>query len=122
LLVALDSRRAELYLQLFAADRTTPVAAPAARLPDDVAAYVAELIGGMPLLVAGDAAGSAAAGLRQADVTVLEETAPDAQGVAAAAFGELRAGVPARPAHPFYLRPPDVTLPKPRQPVPVGSR
>ena len=46
LLVALDSRRADLYVQLFAGDCATPLAEPAAVLPDRLASYVAGLIGG----------------------------------------------------------------------------
>src|SRR4051794_31351742 len=54
LLVALDSRRDDFYVQLFAADRTTKLAEPAAVLPDRLASYVGEVIGGMTLVIAGD--------------------------------------------------------------------
>src|SRR5262249_27905548 len=113
LLIALDSRRAEFYVQLLTADRITPLAAPQAGLGDGLRDDVAPCAG-RRLTVAGDAAEAAAAALGgEANCTVIADTAPDARGVASAAlceFGGARA-----PVRPFYLRPPDVTLP-PRQP------
>ena len=113
LLVALDSRRDDLYVQLFAADRATPLAAPAAVLPERLADHVAGLIGERPLLLAGDAVESAATALcRRGGVTASVHSAPDARGVIAAARRQLSGGPPAGPVQPFYLRPPDVTLPR----------
>ena len=63
LLVALDSRRADFYIQLFAEDHTTPLAEPVAILPDRMQSYVDGLIGGASLLVAGDMAELVAAAL-----------------------------------------------------------
>ncbi len=122
LLVALDSRRADLYVQLFARDRATPLAEPASISPDRLAAYVAGLIGGATLLIAGDRAELAADALgRDRPVGVIPDSAPDALGVAAAALFGLNSGAPDAPARPLYLRPPDVTLPKGRDPGPVAA-
>ena len=118
LLVALDSRRADLYVQLFARDLASPLAAPQALLPDRLGDYVAGLAPGLrhpdaPLLIAGDAADAAAAALGGRVRCVLAgDSAPDAKGVAVAALAELRSGALAGPVRPLYLRPPDVTVPK----------
>jgi tRNA threonylcarbamoyladenosine biosynthesis protein TsaB len=118
LLVALDSRRADLYVQLFAGDATSPLAAPQALLTDQLALYVARW-DPRSLLIAGDAAEIASAALGgRLRCTVAAASAPDARGVAAAALVELRAGAIADPVRPFYLRPPDVTLPKRPLPAP----
>ena len=114
LLVALDSRRADLYVQLFATDRTRAPDAPVSVLADELAEYVASRIGAVPLLVAGDAAEAAAAALAgRIDCTIAPDSAPDAVGVAAAAMAELTSAAAAAPVRPLYLRPPDVTLRKP---------
>ena len=119
LLVALDSRRADIYVQLFAGD--APLAAPQAVLPDQLSEYVGPDATGMGLLIAGDAAEIAAAALSgHMCCKVSRESAPDAAGVAAAALAELRAGTIPRPVRPFYLRPPDVTLPT--RPLVASSR
>ncbi len=120
LLVALDSRRADLYVQLFAG--AVPLAAPQALLPGDLAAYVARIAGNARLLIAGDAAAAAAASLRaHTGVTVASGSLPDARGVAAAALRHPAAGAADQPARPLYLRPPDVTLPPRRRPGAAAS-
>jgi tRNA threonylcarbamoyladenosine biosynthesis protein TsaB len=112
LLVALDSRRADLYVQLFAADAVSPLAAPQAVLADQLALYVARR-GLRTLLIAGDAAEAAATALGgRVRCALAADSAPGARGVAAAALAELSAGAMAGPVRPLYLRPPDVTLPK----------
>ena len=120
LLVALDSRRAELYVQLFGAPGaplSQPTALPPADLPDLIAASAT----GGRLIVAGDAAEIAAAALCNAvDAVVLPETAADARGVVAALRPEWRGGG-VGPAAPLYLRPPDVTLPKTPEPIALGT-
>lgn len=114
LLVALDSRRIDPYVQLFdeaGAAASDPAAIPLERL----ASHVATAIGGARLRVAGDAAEVAATALGGADnVDLLVDTAPDARGVLAAALRQLAAAVES-PARPLYLRPPDVSLPKARR-------
>jgi tRNA threonylcarbamoyl adenosine modification protein YeaZ len=115
LLVALDSRRDDLYVQLFAADMATPLALPRAVLPDVLSEYVGATCRGAPLLVAGDAAEAAAAALHgQVDVKIIPDSSPNAVGLAAAALEAARSALAAEPVRALYLRPPDVTLPKPR--------
>ena len=136
LLVALDSRRADLYVQLFARETAAPLAAPQAVLADRLGDYVngprvnrlgSGLPGDAPLLIAGDAAEAAviALGGRTA-IAVAGNSAPDAEGVLAAALRQLRSGAPADatagPVRPLYLRPPDVTLPRRPPSLPAASR
>jgi tRNA threonylcarbamoyladenosine biosynthesis protein TsaB len=122
LLVALDSRRPDLYVQLFEPRPTpttalalVPLAAPRALLSDELAAYVAHYTGDARLLVAGDAAAAATAclGTRRGS-RVADASAPDARGVALAALRQPAETAAGRPAQPLYLRPPDVTLPRDR--------
>ncbi|MGH7053078.1 MAG: tRNA (adenosine(37)-N6)-threonylcarbamoyltransferase complex dimerization subunit type 1 TsaB, partial [Stellaceae bacterium] len=54
LLVALESRRADLYVQVFDA-RRRPCGAPLAMMPERLAEAVAAAVGAAPLRVAGDA-------------------------------------------------------------------
>jgi tRNA threonylcarbamoyladenosine biosynthesis protein TsaB len=132
LLVALDSRRADLYVQLFTLDAASALAAPQALLADRLADYVASLPPGVPkgapLLIAGDAAPAAAAALRgYTAIAVADNSAPDAEGVLAAALRQLRFDSPASSVRPLYLRAPDVTLPKSTaaqrpHPIPAAAR
>jgi tRNA threonylcarbamoyladenosine biosynthesis protein TsaB len=117
LLVALDSRREDLYVQLFACGGG-PLADAAAVLPPALDDYLtaARLPQEAPLLIAGDAAAAAAAGLAgRGGVSITRDSAPDALGVAAGALLLLRDGAALGPARPLYLRPPDVTLPNRRR-------
>jgi tRNA threonylcarbamoyladenosine biosynthesis protein TsaB len=113
LLVALESRRADLYAQLF--DRLRrPCGAPFAVMPADLAEAVAAAVGAMPLRIAGDAAGRAAAVLASRPaVSQIADSAPDATGVWRAALARWRQGARADGACPLYLRPPGVTPPRP---------
>jgi tRNA threonylcarbamoyladenosine biosynthesis protein TsaB len=121
LLVALDSRRADFYVQLFAGDHASPLAEPAAILPDRLPAYVAGLIGGR-LEVAGDVAELAAGALgRDRPADPIPRSAPDALGVAAAALFALESGMPGVPVRPLYLRPPDVTPPPAKAAITVAA-
>jgi tRNA threonylcarbamoyladenosine biosynthesis protein TsaB len=116
LVVALDSRRADLYVQLFAPDGATPAAGPEAMLPERLPAYLARfgIHRKARLAVAGDAAEAASGALAAcALLRVLPAAVPDALGVAAAAMARCKADLPFEAARPIYLRPPDVTLPKP---------
>jgi len=112
LLIALDSRREDFYVQLF--DRSgKPLGEPAAILPDRLTAHVAATIGDTALRIAGDAASEAAAVLSgNLEATILPQTAPDARGVLAAASLEFAADMAETPVRPLYLRPPDVTMGK----------
>lgn len=111
-LVAVDSRRAEPFLHLFDA-ALAPLGEPAMLEPAAIPAWLDALLPvGAPLLVAGDGAGPVMAALGERDglTQAAGDGLPDAAVVAA-----LAAARPAGlPAEPFYLRPPDVTLPKPQ--------
>jgi tRNA threonylcarbamoyladenosine biosynthesis protein TsaB len=110
LLVALDSRRADPYVQLFDGDGF-PTREPAAVPPEHLSNYVAA-IGGTGLRIAGDAAEAAAEAMTAVEhIEMLPETAPDARGVLRAALAQFAASVQSS-ARPLYLRPPDVSLPK----------
>jgi tRNA threonylcarbamoyladenosine biosynthesis protein TsaB len=108
LLVALDSRRAELYVQMF--DRFgEPSSEPAAARPEDLAGWV----GDGAVLIGGDDADAAASALSpRIGVEIVADSGPDAVGVLAAARRWPHRASPA--AHPLYLRSPDVSFPKNR--------
>jgi tRNA threonylcarbamoyladenosine biosynthesis protein TsaB len=106
LLVALDSRRADFYVQLFDPSGV-PITEPAAIPPEQLCAWIGEA----PVRVAGDAADTAAAVLSaHRDVELVANSAPDARGVLAAIRCWPERTDPM--AHPLYLRPPDVSFPK----------
>jgi len=109
LLVVLDSRRDDLYVQLFDATHA-PVAGPEATPPDRFARW----IGDGAVAVAGDAVEAAVAALgNRPGVRLVARSEPDALGVLAALRrwpGWVDPG-----AHPLYLRPPDVSFPKARR-------
>lgn len=108
LLVAIESKRREVFVQSFAAD-LSPLDAPAAILPEDLCAHVPA----GALAVAGDAAGRAAealAGCGRSASIVIDAIHPDAAHVAAVAAARLASGRALLPARPLYLRAPDVTV------------
>lgn len=102
ILVALDSKREEMWVQTFAAD-LTPLAPPMAALPDVAAAFVAG-----PCVIVGDAAGRLLPLLPHATLSTAPG-APDAAFVAELAEHHWSRGT-ALPAEPLYLRAPDVTI------------
>lgn len=108
LAVALDSKRAELYLQLFGPDG--PEGEPALVAPADLAAFLPE----GELMLAGDAAARAAAALPGRELTLAPgrgvADAADLAGLAAAAW---HPGFRPPPPQPLYLRAPDTTAPRP---------
>jgi len=113
-LVAIDSRRSDLYVQLIDATGE-PVAAPAAIPAGDLEGYVAGLIGDVPLLIAGDATEAAAAALSgRPGLDIAPNSAPDALGVLKAARLVWQSTADPEPLSPLYLRSPDVSLPKSR--------
>jgi tRNA threonylcarbamoyladenosine biosynthesis protein TsaB len=112
LLVALDSRREDPYVQLFVDG--VPCGDPAAVPPGELPGFVDAAVGETPVRVAGDAAEAAATALGiRLGVTLIRDTAPQARGVLTAA--ENPALVTA--ARALYLRAPDVSFPKQRQPI-----
>jgi tRNA threonylcarbamoyladenosine biosynthesis protein TsaB len=107
LLVALESRRADLYVQLFNSARR-PLCEPAARLPEALPIALDAAPEGA-IAIAGDGAARAGMALAERrDVRVLD-TPPPVAGALFAALRRWRCGEFGPPVHPLYLRPPDVT-------------
>lgn len=107
LLVAVDSKRADIYVQLFD-ESLAPLSEPAA-LP---VAHVAALLSDKPLLTAGDGVALLAPVLAGRPVAAASAPPyPDAAWVAALAARRLSAGPPVEPPAPLYLRPPDAVRP-----------
>lgn len=108
-LVAVDSRRTEPYLQLFSAE-LEPLGESAMMEPADVADWLADLRPVGALLVCGDGAGALAGPLAGRPDTAFAAGPGTPDAAVVAALGAARSvGLPAEP---FYLRPPDVTLPR----------
>lgn len=108
LVVALDSKRTEFFLQAFAPDGTS-LGDGALVAPADLAAWLPS----GPVLLAGDAAAriaAAAAGLRPA----LSASAgiPDPADVARLGAAAWRPGLPPPLPRPLYLRAPDTSMPR----------
>lgn len=111
LLIALESRREDLYVQFFDA-HGDPIHKAVAIMPVMLGVAVAATVGARPLLIAGDAAPRASAALAQRpDTAVFADSAPGAVGTLRAGLRQLRLGKAAAVPRPLYLRPPDVTLP-----------
>jgi tRNA threonylcarbamoyladenosine biosynthesis protein TsaB len=106
--VALESRRQDLYVQIF--DRhNNAVGLPVAVMPAGFGEMVDNAIGAAPLLIVGDAAPRAAALLaHRENVHTLEDSAPDAVGVLRASLRRWHSQKFDAP-RPLYLRLPDVT-------------
>src|SRR6185312_15624429 len=105
LLVALDTRREDFFLQLFAGNDAEPFLADGAE--------AARLLPTLPLLLAGDAADRLAPFLAGCDIAVADQPdRPLAVEVARLADAAFRPGVAASPPRPLYLRAPDTTAPK----------
>lgn len=107
LVVALDSRRTELYLQAFGAD--------GAALGDGALVAPAALAGRVPpgpLLLAGDAAPALAAVLGRRAALAPGHGIADAADVARLGAAAWRPGLRPPPLRPLYLRPPDTTAPR----------
>lgn len=103
-LAAVDSRRAEPFLQLFGAD-LKPMGPPAAVPPHDAASLLPD----GPVLVAGDAVRQVEAFLaHRPDTAFADPSIPDPVAVARLAAARP---LPEAPPRPLYLRAPDVTLP-----------
>jgi tRNA threonylcarbamoyladenosine biosynthesis protein TsaB len=118
LLAVLESRRAELYLQVF--DLVRAVSEPAVVMPEALSEWIAARCRVLPLLIAGDAAPRAAAALAgRPQTSVSEDRSAAAVGVARAALCRWREGSGLGRSEPLYLRPPDVTMP--RRPIGIGG-
>jgi tRNA threonylcarbamoyladenosine biosynthesis protein TsaB len=106
--VTLESRREDLYVQIFDR-RNNAVGPPVAVMPAGFGEMVDATIGAAPLLIAGDAASRAAALLiHREDVHILEDSAPDAAGVLRASLRHWHSQELEAP-RPLYLRPPGLT-------------
>ena len=119
IVAALDARRGQIYVQIFAHD-LAPLSEPRAAAPADIA--LAGLARPLHLV------GSGAPLLRAAlpDQPVLhEDVEPDALGVARRAIARMAAGERPGPGHavqPLYLRAPDARLPeRSRAPAMAGA-
>jgi tRNA threonylcarbamoyladenosine biosynthesis protein TsaB len=110
LLVALESRRVDLFIQLFAAGGHA-LGVAAAVLPEALAEIVTTATGAGPLTVTGDAAPRAVAALAaRGCASIVGVAEPAAIGAQRAALRRWRRGERNDRPRPFYLRPPDVTL------------
>ena len=110
LLVALESRRHDFYIQLFD-HACRPLCDPTAVMPAALGEALRGLIGRAPLVVAGDAAQRAADTLSaHSRAIVVDGSAPDAAGVLGAVLRRSRGGEGRLMPLPLYLRPPDVTV------------
>ena len=119
ILVALESRREDIYVQFFD-HACNPVGHPAAVMPAALGEMVSDRIGAAPVLLAGDAAHRAASALsHRADITVRDGSAPDAAGVLLAGL-RRRSIIEGDEPQPLYLRPPDVTVSNRWRTSPVG--
>ena len=113
-LAAIDSRRRDVFAQLFGAD-LAPEGEPEITAPEALAAR----LGAMPIVVAGDGAGLLGDALARAGGDITESAAapwPDAAHVAAIAAVRYSTLDPeaakAPPPAPLYLRPPEAKVPR----------
>jgi tRNA threonylcarbamoyladenosine biosynthesis protein TsaB len=107
-LVAIESKRHELFVQSFAPD-LSPLDAPASVMPEDLPLHVPA----GAVVVAGDAATRAAAALAaggRAAKILSDAVHPDAAHVALVAADRLARGTGLLPPRPLYLRAPDVAV------------
>jgi tRNA threonylcarbamoyladenosine biosynthesis protein TsaB len=109
ILVALDSRRSDLFVQLFDCFGR-PLSQPAARPPETLAVTFLSPRE-LSIAVAGDAAERAAQILAQVADAIIVETAPAVAGALRAALRQWRLGERDGAVRPLYLRPPDVSFP-----------
>jgi tRNA threonylcarbamoyladenosine biosynthesis protein TsaB len=110
LLVGLESRREDLFVQFFD-PRFNPIGGPTAIMPTALGEAVNAAIGGAPLAIAGNAAQRASVALgERPHTTILIDPTPSAVGVWRAARHTLQLGVHSVAPRPLYLRPPDVTV------------
>ena len=108
--VAIDSRRGPVFAQRFDPDLRA-LGDPAQIEPDEMAAW----LGAGPWRIAGDGVANLAGESFAADIELEAQIRRiRSSDVARAAAARVAAGLRRLPAHPLYLRAPDVSLPKPR--------
>ena len=111
LLVTLESRREDLYIQFFD-PAGEPLAGPVVVMPSQLGDTIEAAIGAAPLLIAGDAAPRAVSALAQRhDTRIMEGSVARAVGTLRAGLRLQRLGSAGDAPRPLYLRAPDVTLP-----------
>ena len=113
LMVAIDSRRADLFIQSFAADGCA-LSAPAALAPE----ALADALPAGALVFAGDGAArarDALGALGRAAILAAADGPPDAADIARLALARWRPGTLPPPPLPLYLRAPDAAMPGPRR-------
>ena len=112
LLVAIDSRRSDVYVQLFSPERE-PASLPMAIMPG----LVESILPGGPIVVAGNAAETVLQALQQTDVSLSNGPAlPDAAVLARIVASRIAPfQTDLEPPAPLYLRPPDAKLPIEKQ-------
>ena len=111
-LVVIESKRAELFAQVFSPS-LVPEGEPQVLLPERLVEHILATISGGTLLVLGDGARRTIPILMRADrdaVEVPDAVFPDAMAIARLAASRCDQAS-SRPPAPFYLRPPAVTLP-----------
>lgn len=111
-LVAVESRRSDLFVQAFGANGLA-LSAPESLPPEGLAAFVREAGLAPGFVLAGDGAARAGVALARAGIAakIVDSIAPDP--VLVAALAALRHGTErALAPRPLYVRPPDVTFPK----------
>jgi tRNA threonylcarbamoyladenosine biosynthesis protein TsaB len=111
-LVALDSKRADIFAQVFGPG-LKPVQAPMAVLPANLHGLLSK--SASSVRIAGDAAPRAAKALEEEGFTVQLSAAsgvPDAAVVAEMAANRWKPGDPCPTPAPLYLRQPDATIPR----------
>jgi tRNA threonylcarbamoyladenosine biosynthesis protein TsaB len=111
LLIALDSKRADLYMQLFDANGT-PLSEPSAMLPAEIGSTLPASM----IAVGGNAAGKVLEAFAKRTPPLLRQegpTLPDAA-IVAQIGAERHARMPCHKSpRPLYLRPPDAQKPNP---------
>jgi tRNA threonylcarbamoyladenosine biosynthesis protein TsaB len=114
LVIAIDTKRDDLYFQAFACDGAPLGFSPLGEAAVCTPAEAVELLPSGALLLAGDGARMlhAALGGAASRAVLARATLPDAADVAAVAALRLVAGAPLPPLRPLYLRAPAARLPQ----------
>lgn len=113
MIVALETKRDDIYVQILDAD-LQPQSEPACLMPEEIAAALGQYLDSGPLLVAGDAARRVQAVLPEDARLAPGDGLADAAIVAGLAVTQLTTGgsdATGLPPRPLYLRPPDATPP-----------
>ncbi len=114
LLVALDTKRSDFYVQKFD-PRHQPLGPPQAATPEELPQVAGTQSEAAPLTVVGDATATAMKILTAAGIAARAAAAPglpDAARLAEIAAGRWQPGQAVDPPLPLYLRPPDAKLPR----------